>query len=100
VAARRARTVAGADASGSSSNILTEFRRGLGETGFVEGNNVTIDYRWAEDRFDRLPALAGDLVRHNVSLIAVGGGDVAGNRDNTDRVRDWCRSARRSGALN
>jgi putative ABC transport system substrate-binding protein len=62
---------------GPSSNILTEFRRGLGEVGFVEGDNVAIVYRWGEDRFDRLPVLASELVQRNVSLISVGGGDVA-----------------------
>ena len=62
---------------GPYSYALTAFRRGLGEAGFVEGDSVTIDYRWAEDRFDRLPALAGELVRRNVSLIFVGGGDIA-----------------------
>jgi ABC-type uncharacterized transport system substrate-binding protein len=60
-----------------SSNILAEFRRGLGEARFVEGDNVIIDFRWAEDRFDRLPALASELVQRNVSLIFVGGGDIA-----------------------
>jgi putative ABC transport system substrate-binding protein len=60
-----------------NSHTLTEFRRGLHEFGFVEGESVTLDYRWAEDRFDRLPALARELVQRKVSLIAVGGGDVA-----------------------
>jgi putative ABC transport system substrate-binding protein len=60
-----------------TANALSEFRRGLGESGFNEGGTVEIVYRWAEDRFDRLPALASDLVQHGVSLIAVGGGDIA-----------------------
>jgi ABC-type uncharacterized transport system substrate-binding protein len=62
---------------GPTSDVLMAFRRGLGEAGYVEGVNVSIEYRWAEDQFDRLPALAGELVRRNISLIAVGGGDVA-----------------------
>jgi len=62
---------------GPTSGYLAAFRKGLGESGFVEGDGLTIEYRWAEDQFDRLPALAGELVRRNVSLIFVGGGDVA-----------------------
>jgi putative tryptophan/tyrosine transport system substrate-binding protein len=61
---------------GPYSANLDAFRRGLAETGFVEGGNLIIDYRWAEDRFDRLPILARDLVQRNVTLIFAGGGDV------------------------
>ena len=49
-------------------------RKGLAETGFVERRNVQIEYRWAEGRFDRLPALATELVSHPVSLIVTSGG--------------------------
>ena len=54
------------------------FRRGLVETGFVEGQNVAIEFRWAEGRYDRLPALAADLVRHRVDVIVATGGPASG----------------------
>ena len=54
------------------------FRRGLVETGFVEGQNVAIEFRWAEGQYDRLPALAADLVRHRVNVIVATGGPASG----------------------
>jgi putative ABC transport system substrate-binding protein len=55
---------------------LRGLRQGLKDTGYVEGENVGIEYRWAEGRIERLPALAADLVRHEVSVIAALGGDT------------------------
>jgi putative ABC transport system substrate-binding protein len=62
--------------SGPYAPFVAAFQQGLKETGFVAGQNVTIEYRWAEGQFDRLPELAAELVRRQVVIIAVGGGGV------------------------
>ena len=55
--------------------IIAVIRQGLNETGIIEGQNVTIDYRWAEGQYDRLAGLAVDLVRQHVAVIVAIGGD-------------------------
>jgi putative ABC transport system substrate-binding protein len=55
--------------------MVAAFRQGLGETGYVEGKNVAIEFRWAEGHYDRVPALADDLVRRNVAVIVTSGGE-------------------------
>src|SRR5436190_10321005 len=53
-------------------DYVSAFHRGLADEGFAEGRNLAIEYRWAEDQNDRLPALAADLVRREVAIIVVG----------------------------
>jgi putative ABC transport system substrate-binding protein len=66
-----------AGAPGPGAPLVAAFRQGLADSGYVEGQNVAIDYLWAEDSNDRLPALAAELVNRKVDVIATGAGGAA-----------------------
>jgi putative tryptophan/tyrosine transport system substrate-binding protein len=60
-----------------TAHLVAAFRRGLGEGGFVEGRSVTVEYRWARGQYDRLPALAAELVQKPVAVLVSLGSDVS-----------------------
>jgi putative tryptophan/tyrosine transport system substrate-binding protein len=67
----------GTASAGPFAHLVASLRRGLQETGFVEGRNVAIEYRWAEGQYERVPALAADLVRRQVAVIVTVGGETS-----------------------
>jgi putative ABC transport system substrate-binding protein len=71
---------------GEAASAVAAFLQGLGDLGYVEGRNVIIEYRWAEGRYDRVPALAAELVAHPVSLIAAVGGSEVGAKTATTTI--------------
>src|SRR5499433_966413 len=77
---------------GESAGLVAAFRQGLGESGFVEGQNLVIAFRWAEGRYDRLPGLATDLVDLRVAVLfhgrraALGGRRQSSYRNDSNRL--------------
>src|SRR6266568_489900 len=72
--------------AGGYASMAAAFKQGLKETGYVEGNNVAIEYRWADDQYDRLPALATDLVNRRVTVIFANSPSIAAAKAATSTI--------------
>jgi hypothetical protein len=78
-------------------NFTVPFLQGLKEAGYVEGQNVMVEYRWAENQFDRLPALAADLVRRRITVIVATSNNASGGESSDCNHPDRIFHRRRPG---
>ncbi|MGZ5165728.1 MAG: hypothetical protein ACXWCQ_34975, partial [Burkholderiales bacterium] len=73
-------------AAAGSEPLVRAFRHGLNEAGFVEGQNVAVDYRWADDHDDRIPGITAELVRRKVAVIVANGIAAVGVKSTTTAI--------------
>ena len=86
----------GSGSPGPNAPLVAGFREGLSETGWVEGQNLAIEHRWAEGRYDRLPALAAELVGRKVDVIVTGGPGAQAAKNATSLAIPCLRTSRMS----